>query len=254
MTTIELMLRDAGAHAQWPPTPDLAGAVEARIATAAAGPDRVRSAPVVRAGRPRLRRPLALALAGFLVLAASAAAVPGIREPVLDFLGLRSVKIERVPRPLPVVPGRKLALGRHTTLPAARRALDFAPLVPSGLGDPVVYYDRFPPGGQLALVYRKGALFITEVQGRLQSQFLFKFIGPDAKVDRVSVDGGRGLWIHGGPHQYAYADKTGEMRSDSVRLAGDVLLWRSGGVLLRLEGALSKEEALRIASSARAAP
>jgi hypothetical protein len=204
--------------------------------------------------RPRLRRPLALALAALLVLAAGAAAVPGIREPVLDFLGLRSVKIERVPRPLPAVPGTKLALGRRTTLPAARRALYFAPLVPGGLGDPVVYYERFPPGGQLALVYRKGALFITELQGRLETRFLFKFVAPGTKVDRVSINGGRGLWLHGRPHQYAYADKTGQLRTDSVRLAGDVLLWRGGGLLLRLEGARSKEEALRIARSARAAP
>ena len=247
MTTIELMLRDAGAHAEWPPTPDLAQAVAARIAT---GPER----RVVPMRRPRLRRPLALALAALLVLAAGAAAVPGVREPVLDFLGLRSVTIERVPRPLPVVPGAKLSLGRHTTLAAARRALYFTPLVPSGLGDPVVYYERFPPGGQLALVYRNGAVFITEVQGQLQTQYMFKFIGPGAKVDRVSVNGGRGLWLYGRPHQYAYADKTGELRTDSVRLARDVLLWRSGGVLLRLEGARSKEEALRIARSARAAP
>jgi hypothetical protein len=254
MTTIEMMLRDAGAHAEWPPTPDLTQAVAARIATVATGSDPARSDPVVRVGRPRLRRPLALALAALLVLAGGAAAVPGIREPVLDFLGLRSVKIERVPRPLPVVPGTKLSLGRHTTLPAARRTLNFAPLVPSGLGDPVVYYDRFPPGGQLGLVYRQGRLFITEVQGRLETRFLFKFVGPGAKVDPVSVNGGRGLWLHGRPHQYAYADKAGEMRTDTVRLAGDVLLWRTGGVLLRLEGARSKGEALRIARSARAAP
>jgi hypothetical protein len=245
MSTLELMLRDAGAHLDWPPTPDLASAVADRIATESA-PERVR--------RPRLRRPLALAMAALLVLAAGASAIPGIREPVLDFLGLRSVKVERVPRPLPVVPGAKLDLGRRTTLPAARRALYFTPLVPSGLGDPVVYYERFPPGGQLALVYRQGRLFITEVQGEVETQFLFKFVGPGAKVDPVSVGGGRGIWLHGRPHQYAYADKTGKIRSDTVRLAGNVLLWRSVGLLLRLEGARSKEEALRIARSARAAP
>jgi hypothetical protein len=152
------------------------------------------------------------------------------------------------------VPGEKLSLGRHTTLPAARRALTFTPFVPSGMGDPVVYYERFPPGGQLALVYRQGRLFITQVQGRLETRYLFKFVGPGARVDPISVNGRRGLWLHGQPHQYAYADKTGAMRTDTVRLAGDVLLWRSGGVLLRLEGAGSKEEALRIARSARAAP
>ena len=103
-------------------------------------------------------------------------------------------------------------------------------------------------------MYRQGRLFITQVQGRLDTRYLFKFVGPGAKVDPVSVNGGRGLWLHGRPHQYAYADKTGELRTDTVRLAGNVLLWRSAGVLLRLEGARSKEEALTIARSARAAP
>jgi hypothetical protein len=101
------------------------------------------------------------------------------------------------------------------------------------------------------LVYRGGTLFLTEVQGKLDPRFMFKFIGPGAKLDRVDVNGERGLWIHGDTHQFAYADKAGEVRSDSVRLAGDVLLWRKGDLLLRLEGARSKDEALRIARGTR---
>ena len=249
MTPIELMLRDAAVHADWPPTPDLAGAVAARIAAGAARPDAARPASGFR--MPRLRRPLALALSSLLVLAAGAAAIPGIREPVLDFLGLRSVKIERVPAPLPVAPGAKLALGDPATLASARKRLAFTPVIPAGLGKPAVYYDAFPEGGQLGLVYRRGTLFLTEVQGTLESEFIGKFVGPDALVDRVTVNGERGVWIHGQPHQFAYLDKTGETRTDSVRLVGDVLLWRKGDLLLRLEGARSKQEALRIARGSR---
>jgi hypothetical protein len=252
MNTLELMLRDAGGQVDWPATPDLASAVAGRIA--AAGP----AAPAVprRIGLParRLRRPLALALAALLVLAAGAAAIPGVREPVLDFLGLRSVKIERVPRPLPVVPGAKLGLGQRTTLTAARPKLGFQPVAPSGLGAPVVWLDSFPEGGHLSLVYRGGRVLFSEVRGRLLRQFLFKFVGPDARVDAIRVNGERGVWIHGQPHQYAYADATGDIHTDSVRFAGDVLLWRRGDLLLRLEGARSKAEALRIAGSARAVP
>jgi hypothetical protein len=242
MTAIELMLRDAGEHAAWPATPDLADAVAERI-----------ERPVVRPA-PRVRRTLAIALAALLVLASGAAAVPGIREPVLDFLGLRSVKIERVPRPLPVAPGAHLSLGQHTTLEAARPKLGFQPLLPIGLGTPVVWLDSFPQGGYLSLVYDNGRVLFSEVRGQLQHQFLLKFVGPYARVDALRIAGQRGVWIHGHPHQFAYADATGALRTDTVRFANDVLLWRRGDLLLRLEGARSKAEALRIARSVRAAP
>ena len=125
--------------------------------------------------------------------------------------------------------------------------------VPAALGEPTVYYEAFPPGGQLALVYRGGRLLMTEVQGQLERRFLFKFVRPGTPVEAVRVNGERGLWIDGA-HQYAYTDRTGELRTDSVRTAGPVLLWRHGELLLRLEGAASKQEALALAASARAAP
>ena len=199
---------------------------------------------------PRLRRPLVLALAALLVLAAGAAAIPGVRH----FLGFGSVRVERVPKlPLKPGPGAKLALGTRTTLADAR--IGFQPLVPAALGrPPAVYVDRTPPGGQLSLVYRNGHLLVTEVQGRLRQQFLQKFVGPGTKVERVTIDGAPGLWIHGALHQIVYEDRKGLIRPDTIRLAGDTLLWHRGPVLLRLEGARSRAEALRIARSLRAAP
>jgi hypothetical protein len=172
---------------------------------------------------------------------------------VLDWLGLRSVKVERVPRPLPEPAGQGLALGQHVTLANALKRIEFAPVFPTGLGKPTVYYEGFPPGGQLGLVYRRGDPFITEVQGKLERQYLFKFLQPGTGVAAVTIDGERGLWFQG-QHQYAYADRDGNIRTDSVRTAGNVLLWRRGDLLLRLEGARSKQEALRIARSVRAAP
>jgi hypothetical protein len=246
VTPLEQMLREAALEIEWPPTPDLVPHVQGLT-------DR----QIGDAGRRRrslgIRRPLVVALAVFLLLAATAAAIPGIREPVLDWLGLRSVKVERVPRPLPEPPGQGLALGEHTTLATAVKRIQFAPVFPTGLGKPTVYYEGFPPGGQLGLVYRGGKLFITEVQGKLERQYLFKFLQPGTGVSAVTVDGERGLWFQG-RHQYAYADRDGNIRSDSVRTAGNVLLWRRGDLLLRLEGARSKQEALRIARSVREAP
>lgn len=264
MTPLELMLRETAAEIEWPATPDLAAAVVPRIQgltdRQTADPDSrpPDAARRMRLGAPRqargfrIGRPLAVALAILLLLAATAAAVTGIREPVLDWLGLRSVKVERVPRPLPEPPGRGLALGDRTTLAKALARIEFNPVLPIGLGKPTVYYEGFPPGGQLGLVYRGGDLFITEVQGRLEQQYLFKFLQPGTGVSAVTIDGERGLWFKG-QHQYAYADRDGNLRTDSVRTAGNVLLWRRGDLLLRLEGPRSKREALAIARSVREA-
>jgi hypothetical protein len=242
--TPEQMLRAAAADLDWPSTPELAAAVIGRIEPHAAQRRR-RSL--------RIARPLAIALAALLLLAATAAAIPGIRDPVLDWLGLRSVRVERVPRPLPAVPGAQLGLGQRTTLLGAQKGVGFRPAVASGLGEPTYYIDIGPPGGQLGLAYPRG-IVITELEGRLEERFLAKFLPPGTKADALTIDGGRALWIHGAPHQYAYADRNGNIRTDSVRTAGDVLLWRRGELLIRIEGARSKAEALRIARSVRALP
>jgi hypothetical protein len=249
VTPVEQMLRAAGAAAEWPPTPDLAAAVVPRIEGVtprqAEGSD----------GRSRLRfgRPLAIALAALLLLAATAAAIPAVRDPVLDWLGLRSVNVERVPRPLPAAPGAQLGLGKRLTLAAARSRLGFTPVLPAGLGRPTVYYDGFPPGGQFGLVYPHGVV-LSEVAGQLEIRFLQKFLPPGTKAEPVTIDGGRALWIHGAPHQYAYLDRNGNIHTDSVRTAGNVLLWHRGELLIRIEGARSKARALAIARSAHAAP
>ena len=246
MTPIEQMLTTVAID--WPQTPDLASQVVPRLEGLTdrhTGDSR---------RRIRIRRPLAIALAALLLMAATAAAIPGIREPVLDWLGLRSVRIERIQRPLPAAPGRGLGLGRHVTLADARRRLGFAPLLPSGLGDPVVYLDRSLPGGRLGLVYRRGKLFLVELIGSTNNELLRKFVTPATKLEPLRIDGERALWIHGGLDQYVFADRTGAIRPEDIHTAGRVLLWRRGRLLLRLEGARSKTEALRIARSLREAP
>jgi hypothetical protein len=200
------------------------------------------------ARRIRIRRGLAIAVAALLLLAGSALAIPGVR----DWLGLRSVRVERVPKPLPALPGAKLALGTQVPLDTARAKLGFRPIILAGLGTPTVYYDPFPPGGQLGLVYPHG-IVVTELEGQL-TRFITKFIPPGTELDRLTIDGERALWIHGALHQYAYADRTGAIRTDSVRTAGDVLLWRHRDLLIRIEGARSKRQAVAIARSAREAP
>jgi hypothetical protein len=244
MNELELILRETGAAAEWPPTPDLVAGVRTRLAARA-----------VRPSRLRLRRPLAVALAALLVVSGGAAAIPGVRDPVLDFLGVRDVTLERVPsvpheQPAP----RRPAFGARISLDSAVGRLGFRPVLPAGLGPPLPYYIPEPPGGQITLVYRRGALALSELRGHLDRRFFMKFIPPGTGVERVRVHRERGIWISGQVHELVYVDTNGEVRNDTARIVGNVLLWRRGPLLLRLEGARSKKEALRIAQSVRAMP
>ena len=249
MTELERILAETGATLEWPATPDIEATVNQRIHAAglAGAPPRGR--------RVRIGRPLAVALAAVLVLASAAAAVPGIRDPVFDLLGLRSVKIERVPGlPVRPAPGAGLGLGAPVTLEAATRKLAFRPLLPTGLGAPTVYVDPLVPGGRLGLFYRPSGLLLSELEGELPRTVLQKLIQPGTTIEHVMVDRDRGLWLSGPVHEIAYLDASGTIRPDTVRLAGDVLLWRHHNLLLRLEGTHSKARALRIARTARSAP
>jgi hypothetical protein len=47
-----------------------------------------------------------------------------------------------------------------------------------------------------------------------------------------------------------FSDRDGVFHDSRARLAANTLVWQDGDVTLRLEGDLTKEEALRIARSA----
>jgi hypothetical protein len=242
----------AGIEIEYPPTPALAAAVRSRVAKAPA-PRRRRLAP----------RTVAIAFVILLLLAGTAvAAVPNWRHSVLDWLGLRSVKIERVER-LPATPvGDLLALGTPTTLADATGQVSFTPVAPAGLPPDEVYFAEDPPGGQVALAYkpRPGfpvvdttglGMLITEFRGRQQSVYIQKALGEGTTAQSVTVNGQRGIWIAGEPHVLMYRDRDGSVQSYTPRLATNTLLWRRGDLLLRLEAHISKADALRIAGSMR---
>src|SRR5215218_1218036 len=135
---------------EWPETPDIAGGVMARLPG-----ERAERAPAPRrrrAWRPALAYALAALAAGFaLVMAAS----PDARSAILEWLGLKNVKIERrepsAPPPRPGRLGSGLRLGVPATLDQARRRAPYLRLPGApGLGRPDAVYlgDR-----SVALVY-----------------------------------------------------------------------------------------------------
>jgi hypothetical protein len=238
MPELDTALRELGREIEWPPTPDLAPHVRAQLVPAAARRSHFRRAPSVGAGK--WRRPLAIALAILVVAVGAVLAVPPARTAVLDWLGLRGVSIVRVDElpPTPVV--ERLELGRQVTLEEAPLWL----LVPDDEPDGV-----YTGNGTVSLLWGtpdRVRLLLTEFRGQA---FIEKAIEQDAPVERVTVNGEAGVWLEE-PHVVFFEDLRGQMRQSTGRLAGKTLLWQHGDVTLRLEGDLSKEEALRIARTA----
>jgi hypothetical protein len=223
MPELDAALRELGRQVEFPPTPDLASSIRERLE------------------RPRRwLRPVAIALAVLVVAIGAALAVPPARTAILDWLGLRGVSIVRVDELPPTSPIRRLELGRHVTLAEAPPWT----LVPDDKPDSVFVED-----GTVNLLWGTPddvRLLLTEFRGE---PYIEKLIEPNADVEPVSVNGRPGAWLEE-PHVVMIRDPSGRLRDDAARLAGKTLLWEHGELTLRLEGDLSKAEALRIARTA----
>jgi hypothetical protein len=238
---------------EWPATPDVAGAVAARLA---AGDAVARPRPR-RAWRPVLAYGLAALAAGFAIVMAVS---PDARSAVLEWLGLKSVKIERreptAPPPRPGKLGAGLGLGTPATLAEARRRYPFLRLPQADrLGRPdTVYLGRLG----VALVYGKrpgyarstttgAAVLVQELPARVEP-FIEKTVGAGTRLERLRVDGDPAFFITGA-HGFAFQAEGG-IRFEDQRLAGNTLLVeRDDGLLVRVEGDLTRDRAVAIARS-----
>ncbi|MDP9343774.1 MAG: hypothetical protein M3Q23_17120 [Actinomycetota bacterium] len=252
---LETALASLGRYLEYP-EPDVAAAVVARLtARPAARPG------IVERLLPRrpVRRVAVLALAMLVLL--SGAAVAGR----LGLPGLRIIfqpKATVLPSPPPV--GTQLFLGGRTTLERARDQVSFPVEVPRGrhLGPAEVYVSVVPAGGRVSLVYRPhpglpaarftgvGAL-VTEFRGSVNPTLIKKLMASGTKVDFVQVNAQSGFWFSGAPHEIYYTDEHGRPFTDSVRLAGNTLVWVDAELTLRLECRCSEARAIAIASSVR---
>jgi hypothetical protein len=229
----------------WPPTPDVAAAIVARL-----------DEP-----RPRWRRRVAAAAAALVVAAGAAMAVEPARSAVLDWLGFGSVRIER--REPRIVPGARLDLGVPVTLAATRDAVGFPVAVPALMGAPdAVYLDADATGGpRVSLAYAPGpgrapiapgvGVLVTQLLGRT-SPAIVKAVGPGTTLQRLRVGDDRAIFLSGDPHGVVFAPRPGDLVFEEERRAADVLLVdRADGVLVRIEGRLDRAAAVRIAQSLR---
>jgi hypothetical protein len=220
-----------------------------------AAPDVV---PAVLAGLPALprrrRRPagrvLAVSFAAMLLLVGAAMAVPPSRDAILRVIELRGVSIERVPR-LPAIPagartGARLGLGRPISLVQARHGADFTALLPPRASGAYIGHDV--PGGRVSVLI--GRVLVTEFRGTARP-YVFKLIDPGTKLTVTHLHGVQGVYLSGAPHQVLFGATNGQIRGDRVRLAGNVLIWQQGPVIVRIEGTHTLAQALAIAGSLR---
>ena len=227
MAELETALRQLGGEVAFPPTPDLASAIRGQL------------------DRPRFRhRRVAIALAAVVVVAIGAVfAVPQARTAILDWLGLRNVSVIRVEKLPAVAAHGNLDLGQRVTLDDAKRRAPWL-LVPDGTPDSV-WVSKSLPGGKVSLLWgtpKNVRLLLTEFTGRT---YIEKVIDGDTQVERVKI-GDAGAWFQG-PHVVMFQDRDGRFRESHARLARNTLVWQLGDITLRLEGGLTKDEALRIA-------
>lgn len=230
---LEQRLVALGTTLELPPAPDVVPAVLARLP---AHPRRHRPA----------RTTLALALATTLLLAGGAMAVPPTRHAILRILGLRGVSIERVPRLPPVPASTRLGLGQRIPLGRARHAAGFTALLPSGPAAAYLVHDV--PGGRISLLI--GRVLIIEFRGTA-IPFIFKLIGPGTSAKPVRINGGSGVYLSGAPHVVLFQTQTGQVQTDRVRLAGNVLIWQQGPLTIRIEGTRTLSQARALARSLR---
>jgi hypothetical protein len=227
MTSLEHELRSVAPALDWPAERDLAPAVRARIGGV----------------RPRRRGALVLAFALVVLGVAIAFAVPPARSEILDWLGIGTARVELVDE-LPDVPvtGR-LYLGPRTSLADARKAVTYHVQTSPLLGTPKEVHRL---GDQIAFVYGN-KLVVLQTRG----MFFTKEVGPGTNVEPVLVKGERGIWISGSEHFFGYIGGTDGSGPVQFYLAGNALLWQDDELTLRLEGDLTRAQALEIARSFR---
>jgi hypothetical protein len=279
MPDLEQQLTALGSALDWPPTPDLT-----RVIPLPASRKGSTHLPARRGGRAPLAAPgwgvpvgkryrprWALAAAAAIVIAsAGLLAFPPSREAIANWVNVHTIfqQVPHLATPSPQQPGplgKRLGLGGRTTLANAQRQIAWHIAIPSTLGQPDEVYLQppldSPAQGEVTLVYatRPGipvagqtgvSLLVTEARGAVDQNFFGKMIDPGTTtLEAVTVAGHQGYWISGPLNEFFFTDANGNFRNETVRLAANTLILDYAGTVIRIEGNLTKVQALEIAAS-----
>jgi hypothetical protein len=268
-------LADCGTQIAWPQTPDVRGRVLARIQA-----EPRRTPWWMAIWSPRYGFAPAIVTVAIALLAVLAVS-PEARATATDILRLRGIELCRGPVPTPSpTPSRSpgaiptptplpsAGLGVLVTLDDAKARAGYPVVVPTDplLGAPdEVYLRAVTSSTAVSFVYQTRAGIPTSPQagvaaivtefagGSVDEGFFGKVLDPSTTLEKVTVNGQPGFWIQGTPHFFFYrvAGTSGSVEQETLRLAGNTLIWTQGRLLMRLEAQVDKATALRIAASVR---
>jgi hypothetical protein len=230
-------------HLRWPPTPEVVGGVLREIE---------HGAPP----RRRLSRSTVVFLVAAAILAIAAAAAAARFAVDLGGIEIRSVPTMPTLPASPVEP----RIGEAVTLDQAERALGASVPAPPALGDPDrVWLQRgttsFEPserGIVVAMAWLPGS-DLPPIPGTPYGATMFVFRGePTVAIKTVpgrihQIAAHDAMWIHA-QHEL---DLLVDGRLRSFRVTGGVLIWQDGDLAVRLESALPRDAAVRLAFSPR---
>lgn len=252
------LLEEAARDARFPETPALAEKVRARID---AGPVPVAEIRLPDRRPPLIRPVLVAVLSVALALAVTLAVSVNARRAVADLLGVVGIRITFDDDPgVTPLPATQIPLGERVSKKDAIERSGLQVLVPEAApGHPAFYVDEsVGNGGMVSVVYPAEAetladvdVLVSQFVASVPAEYVKKLLTLGSDIEHTSVRSSEAFWIGGEPHLFFYDEGDGGIRRETVRLAGNVLLWVEDGVTYRIEGAGSLERAQRLAASLR---
>jgi hypothetical protein len=246
-------LRELGRQVRTEPAPDLAGAVRSRLEI----PDEGRSR------RRRRVRNIALGVVAALVVGIPATPAAA-RNKLLSWLHIPGVRVTKTnsPPPSPRPPTPDLGMGEPVTFGEAQRAVRFRieqptdPRLPRpsrvllGYAAVPAVTLVYPPARGIPRAPETGAgIVLSEFIGGFEEPVLAKILYGVPGARETSVQGAPALWLSGPQSVVLLATRNAEQYPFIPRQSANSLLWVHNGITFRLEGAVSLDVALLIAST-----
>ncbi len=241
---VESLLRRAAADFPYPPTPDIASGVRARL-----------NEP--RPSRwPQLsglwQRPAFAAgglVAAVVIALGAAISIPTSRSALADFFGLSHVSFLRddgaSPTPPVLAPSN---FARPSSVEEVRGIVDFPVRLPADEPDAVYIQGEEFDAPIAIFVYSDAGYDLYETRGSYSQ----KLIHSELQSHLISFSGHDAYWVEQGGHVVQSLDSEGRVVIESRRTVDRAtLIWEEGGITYRIESSLPQAETVAVAESLR---
>jgi hypothetical protein len=234
VSSLEIRLRALGHELELPAEPDVTAAVLEQV----------------EGRRPfPWRRAAALAFALVAIAVGAAFAVPQARTAILRFFHIGGETIVRVETLPPAVERSQAGgLGVPLSRAEAERRIGFSLLLPpvKGNGPNRVYVLGDSVGTVIVRSHGKPVL-LSEFSSPGEMGLKKLTLG-DATVQWLRLNGRDAIWLQG-THTLSYFDRSLNFRQQPIRISANVLIWVRGRLTLRLEGDLTRPQAVALAET-----